>query len=107
AHLDETEALRPASIPVHDDLRRLDGAVSREHLFQITVADAVGQIAYVQLLAHEGLLKSNEQGMPYPRWAGIKSPNLHETVTRDRGKASEGWQHWHRGHDTVHWTQAP
>jgi hypothetical protein len=28
--------------------------VRLEHLFQITAADAVGQVAYVQLPAHEG-----------------------------------------------------
>src|SRR5438105_2271519 len=42
AHLDEAEALGPARVAVHDDLRRLDRAVRREHLFQRTVGHAVG-----------------------------------------------------------------
>ena len=55
AHLDEAEALGPPRVPVHDDLRRLDGAVLIEHLLQIAVGHRVGQVAHVQLLAHLGL----------------------------------------------------
>src|SRR5262245_4837852 len=36
AHLDKTESLGPTRVPVLDHLRRLHGAVGREHLFQIT-----------------------------------------------------------------------
>src|SRR5262245_7412122 len=53
AHLDEAEAFGTAGVAVHDHLRRLHGAVSCEHLLQITIVDTVGQVAHVQLLAHE------------------------------------------------------
>ena len=51
-HLDEAEAFRAASVPVHDNLRRLHGAMLAKHLLQALVGHAVGQIAYIQLLAH-------------------------------------------------------
>src|SRR5262249_51281338 len=54
AHLDKAEPLGPAGVAVHDHLRRLDGPVLPEQLLQVAVGHAVGQVAYVQLLAHEG-----------------------------------------------------
>src|SRR5262249_26525512 len=53
-HLDETEPLGPARVPVHDDLGGLHGAVRLEQLQQVAVGHAVGQVAHVQLLAHGG-----------------------------------------------------
>src|SRR5262249_30884964 len=52
AHLDEAEPLGAAGVAVHDDLGRLHRAVRLEHRLQVAVADAVGQVAHVQLLAH-------------------------------------------------------
>ena len=43
-HLHEAEALGPPGVAVHDDLRRLHGAVRRKHLFQVAVSHAVGQV---------------------------------------------------------------
>jgi hypothetical protein len=45
-------------LAVHDDLRGFYRAMRGKHLFQ---RNPVGQIAYVQLLAHVGLLKRNAQ----------------------------------------------
>jgi hypothetical protein len=51
-HLHKAEALGPAGVPVHNHLRRLHRAVRLEHLFQVTVGNAVAQVAYVQFPAH-------------------------------------------------------
>src|SRR5262245_65061224 len=53
AHLHEPEAFGPARVPVHDDLGRLHRAVRLEHLLQVAVGHAVGQVAYVHLSAHQ------------------------------------------------------
>src|SRR5262249_42285565 len=60
AHLDEAEAFGLPRGAVHDDLRRLHRAVRGEQLLQHLVGHGVGQIAYVQLLAHEGLLRERD-----------------------------------------------
>src|SRR5207248_4108812 len=65
-HLDEAEPLGPARVAVDDHLRRLHTAVRPEHLLQITVADAVGQVAHVQLLAHERASRKDRPGEPQP-----------------------------------------
>src|SRR5262245_4994897 len=51
-HLDETEALGSARIPIHDDLSRLHRAVGFEHLFEVPRGHGVAQIADVQLSSH-------------------------------------------------------
>src|SRR5262249_32430907 len=53
-HLHEAESLGPVRVPIDDHLSRHDAAVRLEHLLQVAVADAVGQVPHVQLLAHDG-----------------------------------------------------
>src|SRR5262245_21204936 len=62
-HFDESEPLGPAGLSVHDDLSAPNRAVRCKHLFQSRVRNTVGQIAYVQLLAHEGLQRK-QTGKP-------------------------------------------
>src|SRR4051794_20667560 len=54
AHLDEAVAFRAAGVAVQDDLGRPDGAERLEHPPQLAVPGVVGQVADVQLLAHQG-----------------------------------------------------
>src|SRR6516162_5743702 len=54
AELHETESFGSAGVAVHDDLCGLHGAMWLKHHLQRTVRYFVGQIAYVQLLAHGG-----------------------------------------------------
>ena len=63
AHFDKAEALRTAGVTFHHDLGAGDRAVLAEGLFQIAVAERVGQIAHVKFVAHEGLLKKHENAM--------------------------------------------
>src|SRR5207245_1360654 len=51
-HLDEAETLRSTGVPVHDDLRRFNGAVRLKHLEQVTVGHAVTQVPDIQFLTH-------------------------------------------------------
>src|SRR5205807_7414198 len=57
AHFDEAKALGTAGVAVHDDLGGLDRAVRREHLFEVAVGHAVGQVPDVQLPAHPAPLQ--------------------------------------------------
>ena len=52
AHLDEAEALRAAGFAVHHDLGGLDRAELGESSVQFFVANAVGQVAHVEFVAH-------------------------------------------------------
>jgi len=51
-HLDEAEALRAARVTVHHHLGGRDGPKLGESLLEFIVTHTVGQIAYVQLVAH-------------------------------------------------------
>ena len=53
AHLDESESLAPAGLPVADDFSALHGAVLRKQLFQIRAGRGIAQISDIQLAAHE------------------------------------------------------
>jgi hypothetical protein len=53
-HLDKAESLGSAGVSVHNHLCGLHGSMCRKNLLQRAVSNAVGQIAYVQLLAHGG-----------------------------------------------------
>src|SRR5262249_16013425 len=98
------EALRPAGVPVHDNLRRLHGAVRLKEPLQITVTNAVGQVAHVQLLTHRGPPEKNRQEAP-PTTAGrchlAKYIQLH---AMGQGKGKE-WRKQRRGPVPVHETQ--
>src|SRR5262245_51291942 len=70
AHLDKAEAFRAACRPVRNDLGRLDRAVRLEHVLQIAVGNAVGQISDVQLLAHFGAsFRKTHARQRDPPWA--------------------------------------
>jgi hypothetical protein len=51
-HFDKPETFAPARRAILNNLSALDGAELREQLLQCGVADRVGQIPNVQLLAH-------------------------------------------------------
>src|SRR5262249_60690739 len=50
----EAEPCVAASVAVHDHLGGLHGGMRLKHAQQIAVANGVGQVAYIQLLAHGG-----------------------------------------------------
>src|SRR6516225_10779952 len=50
SHLHEAESLGPPCVTVHDDLRRLHGAMWREQVLQVAFARVVRQVAHVQFL---------------------------------------------------------
>src|SRR5262249_47697310 len=54
AHFHKAKAFGPTGVPVHDYLSGLHRAVGFEHRLQIAVTDTVGQVPYIQLLAHCG-----------------------------------------------------
>lgn len=59
AHFHKAEALGTASVTFHHDLCALNGAEFRERLLEVVVAESVRQVAYVQFVAHGGLLEKN------------------------------------------------
>ena len=63
AHFDKAKALRAAGVTFHHHLGAGNGAVLAEGLFQIAVAERVGQVAHVKFVAHKGLLKKHENAM--------------------------------------------
>jgi hypothetical protein len=52
-HLHEAEPLRAVRIPIDDELRTLHGPELGEQRLQVGLVHVVGQIAHVQLLAHD------------------------------------------------------
>jgi hypothetical protein len=54
SHLDEAETFRPARVPVHDDLGRLNRSVRVKQVLQIAVGHAIRQVADVQRFSHNG-----------------------------------------------------
>jgi hypothetical protein len=54
AHLDKAKAFRATRISVHDDLSGLNGAMRREHVFQIGVGHTIRQVSDIQLHSHVG-----------------------------------------------------
>ncbi len=60
AHFNETKALGAAGFTFHHDLGAGHGAEFAEGLLEVVVADGVGQVAYVEFLAHGGTPNSNQ-----------------------------------------------
>src|SRR5262249_8895488 len=89
AHLHKAESLGSACVAVHDYLRRLHGAVRLEQTLQIPVTNAVGQIAYVQLLAHRGPPEKNRQGAPHTTALRRRLAKYTQTRYMGRGEAKE------------------
>src|SRR5436190_15791747 len=54
SHLDEPEAFGSAGVAIDDDLDGLNRPILREHVLQIGVGHAVGQITDIQLHSHGG-----------------------------------------------------
>src|SRR5205823_352272 len=52
-HLDEAEPLGAVRVPIDDDLGALHRAELGEQRLQLGLVDVVGQVAHVQLLAHD------------------------------------------------------
>src|SRR5579875_2408249 len=67
AHLHKAEAFGAAGVTVHDDLGRHYATVRLKQSLQIIVANRIGQIAHVQLLAHEGLRKGTGEHTIIPQ----------------------------------------
>src|SRR5262249_54058495 len=87
------ESFGTACVTIHDHLRRLDRTVRLKNSLQVTVTNAVGQIAYVQLLAHGGPPEKNRQGAPHTtagrrRLAKYTRLPLHGTGERQKDGAS-------------------
>ena len=70
AHFDEAEALGAASVALHHDLGALHCAEGAKSLLEIAIAEGIGQVAHVQFVAHEGLLKKHKK-----RWRPTQSAN--------------------------------
>src|SRR5437763_1552691 len=68
AHFDKTKRLGPARVAVHDYLCRLHRDMRLAKSLQITVGQAVGQVAYVQLLVHGGPPEKKHGCAPTPGW---------------------------------------
>src|SRR5262245_38391162 len=58
-HLDEAEAARAPGVPVGHDLGTGDGAILREQLAQLIGGGLKGQVADVDVLAHENPLRAH------------------------------------------------
>src|SRR5262249_19855760 len=89
-HFNEPKALRPAGVAVHNHLCRFDGAMRFEQSLEIAVVDGVGEVAYVQLLAHKGLPKG------IPTWQ-MQSPAdrcCRAVSSRNFGDAKKGEWRW-------------
>src|SRR6266849_5538527 len=92
AHFHKTESLRASGVAVHDHLSRLNRTMRLEHLSQGAVRDAVGQIAYVELLAHGGPPKKKDCGTPYSlREDGVSRKTLVLSLRGTRERQMGGW----------------
>lgn len=71
AHFDKAETFGAASVALHHDLGARNSTVLAKGLFQILIAERVGQVAHVKFVAHEGLPKKHKT-----RWSPTQSTNL-------------------------------
>ena len=71
AHFDKAETFRAAGVALHHDLGARNSTVLAKSLFQILIAERVGQVAHVKFVAHEGLPKKHKT-----RWSPTQSTNL-------------------------------
>src|ERR1051326_1730217 len=92
AHLDEAEATRAAGVPIHHDFRSFHGAMCRKDLLQFRIGHVVGQIAYVQTLAHAGPPPKTTRGSVCLHGGATGRPNsrAYDSGTPDECQADGG-----------------
>src|SRR5699024_7741592 len=59
AHFHKAETLGATSVALHHDLCTLHSAEFGERLLEVVVAESVRQVAYIQFVAHAGLLEKD------------------------------------------------
>jgi hypothetical protein len=85
AHLDETEALAPASVAVVDDFGTLNRPELSKHLVKVRARDVEAQIATIKFLPHRKISCAWKKYQPATLLSGLKRKRPEWRPTRRDG----------------------